>query len=148
MILVNVVAIHAAAQHRPAGYVEEMLAAGAVEGDYVSIPDETYDALVLKYAGCLRPCGPGCQLKRLLAKAGLKGAPGCQCEARAAIMDDWGPGECSKPERMSEILGWLKEEADRRELPFIEIAARTTVKLAIRFARMNAKAVAAASPPT
>lgn len=29
------------------------------------------------------------------------------------------------------IVGWLKEEADRRKMPFVEVGARQLVKLAI-----------------
>jgi hypothetical protein len=142
MILVNIVAIRDAAKHRPAGYEAEMLAAGPIEGDYVQVPDDAYDALFLKYVGCIRPCGPGCQLKRILEAWGLVALPGCKCEARAAIMDDWGPDECSKPDRAKEILGWMKEEADARGLPFISTVASLGVKRAIWLARKNAKAVA------
>lgn len=142
MILVNLVAIRETAKHRPAGYEEEMLAAGTVEGDYVQIPDTTYDKLFLKYVGFIRPCGPGCQLKRILAAWGFNAQPGCKCEAHAAVMDDWGPDECVKPERLAEILGWLKEEAGVRGMPFIPAVASVGVRRAISLARKNAKAVA------
>jgi len=149
MILVNIAAIREAAKHRSAGYEADMLAAGRVEGDYVEIHDETYDSLALKYAGCIRPCGPGCQLKRILEAWGFVAQPGCKCEARAATMDAWGPDECSTPDRAKEILDWLKEEADARGLPFISTVASLGVKRAIKLARKNAKAVAAAqSPPS
>lgn len=133
MTLVNIQAVRESAAYRPGGYVEDVLSSGVVEGDFVSIHDATYDALVLKYAGYKRPCGPGCQLKRLLAKLGLTAAPGCKCEERAATMDVWGEDECVR--RMDEIVGWLKEEADRRGVPFIETAARLMVKRAIYLAR-------------
>lgn len=142
MILVNIAAIREAAKHRSAGYEADMLAAGKIEGDYVGIPESTYDSLVLKYVGCIRPCGPGCQLKRILEAWGFVAQPGCKCAARAAIMDDWGPDECSKPDRAKEILGWLKDEADARGLPFISTVAALGVKRAIWLARKNAKAVA------
>ena len=142
MILVNLAAIREAAKYRPAGYEAEMLASGTVEGDYVSIRDDTYDSLFLKYVGAIRPCGPGCQLKRILEAWGLVSQPGCKCEARAAIMDDWGPDECSTPERHEEILGWLKEEADTRGLPFVRGVASIGIRRAISLARKNTKAVA------
>jgi hypothetical protein len=149
MILVNILAIRDAAKYRPSGYEEEMLSAGVVDGDYVQIADDAYDALFLKYIGSIRPCGPGCQLKRILEAWGFVAQPGCKCEARAATMDAWGPDECATPDRAKEILGWLKEEADARGLPFISTVASLGVKRAIWLARKNAKAVAAAqSPPS
>lgn len=141
MILVNSLAIRDAAKYRPAGYEEEMFSAGVIEGDYVSIPDDAYDTLFLKYVGSIRPCGPGCQLKRILEAWGFVAHPGCKCEARAFIMDDLGPDECSKPERMKEICGWLKEEADARGLPFVSAVAAIGVRRAIKLARKNAAEV-------
>ena len=133
MTLVNIQAIRDSAAYRPDGYVEEVLSSGVVEGDFISIHDAVYDALVLKYAGFKRPCGPGCQLKRLLENLGLTAAPGCKCEERAAVMDVWGPDECET--RVDEIAGWLNEEAVRRGLPFVDMAARLLIKRAIHFAR-------------
>ena len=149
MILVNISAIRDTAKYRPSGYEEEMLSAGVVDGDYVQIADDAYDALFLKYIGSIRPCGPGCQLKRILEAWGFVAQPGCKCEARAVIMDDWGPDECAKPERMKEICGWLKEEADTRGLPFVSSVAAVGVKRAIKLARKNAVAVEKSqSPPS
>lgn len=142
MILVNIQAIREAAAGRPAGYAEDLLAAGEIQGQFVAIPDVAYDALVLKYQGVIRLCGPGCQLKRLLAKAGFRSVPGCKCDARAAIMDEWGADGCAPPERRTEILGWLKEEADRRGLPFSAAGAAALLTLAIALARANARKVA------
>jgi hypothetical protein len=45
-------------------------------------------------------------------------------------MDHYGPQKCR--ERIDEIIGWLKEEADKRRLPFNETLARLVVRLAIR----------------
>lgn len=79
------------------------------------------------------PCGPGCHLKRLLAWAFIKPRPGCRCTERAAQMDSWGPDECER--RMDEIVGWLREEAEERGLPFVTAAASAAVSAAIAMAR-------------
>ena len=81
------------------------------------------------------PAGPGTELKKLLKMLGLPDRPGCKCNKRAKKMDEWGAEECSKPERMTEIVGWLKEEAVKQKVPFVEWAARVIVKRAIRNAR-------------
>lgn len=142
MITVNIQAIRDNAPYRPVGYVEEVLSAGTIDGDYVTIQSDAFDALTVKYGGYLRPCGPGCQLKRLLASAGIHGHPGCKCDARAAVMDAWGPDECGKPEQFAQIVGWLAEEAAIRGVPFVEAAARLVVMRAIANARRHAKKLA------
>lgn len=139
MITVNVQAIREAACHRPPGYFEDVLSAGRVDGDYVHIPTAAFDGLMIKYSGYPLPCGPGCQLKRLLSAFGLLGRPGCQCEARATVMDLWGVVECSKPERIAEVVSWLKEEAAARGLPFSEAVAGVVVRRAISAAKSHEK---------
>lgn len=81
--------------------------------------------------------GPGTELKKLLTKIGIKSSPNCSCNARAKIMDNWGPDECEK--HIDEIVGWLKEEATKRKLPFVEYAGKLLVKRAISNAKKNAK---------
>lgn len=44
-------------------------------------------------------------------------------------MDDMGAEWCRQ--NIETILGWLKEEADRRKLPFVREAVRPMVLLAI-----------------
>lgn len=81
------------------------------------------------------PAGPGTELKKLLKVFGLPDRPGCKCNKRAKVMDSWGPDKCSEPDRMTEIIGWLKEEATKQKVPFVEWAARVIVKRAIRNSR-------------
>lgn len=77
--------------------------------------------------------GPGTELKKLLKLVGITATPTCPCNARAAQMDFWGPDECEK--RLDEIVDWLGEEAGKRRLPFVRMAATQVVRLAIRRAR-------------
>lgn len=79
-------------------------------------------------------CGPGCHLKRLLSWAFLRSRPGCRCDERAAQMDAWGPDECER--RVDEIVGWLREEAAERGLPFVAVAANAAVHSAIAMSRL------------
>jgi hypothetical protein len=74
--------------------------------------------------------GPGSELKKLLRRIGIDPTPTCSCNARALEMDSRGAAWCR--ENLETIVGWLREEAERRGLPFVEIAARGLVKLAIR----------------
>jgi hypothetical protein len=77
--------------------------------------------------------GPGTELKKMLGKIGITASSGCSCNSRAVTMDAWGPDVCEK--RIDEIVGWLKDEASKRRLPFIEAVGRKIVKWAIKAAR-------------
>lgn len=85
------------------------------------------------------PGGPGTELKRLLESLGIQPTGSCACDARAALMDDRGPEWCR--ENMDTIVSWLREEAERRGMPFVEFAVCQLIKLAIlRAERAVAKA--------
>lgn len=84
--------------------------------------------------------GPGTELKKLLSYIGIVSTETCSCNNRAKLMDEMEakePGWCEK--NMETILGWLKEESAKRGLPFLEIVARSIVKLAIKRAKKNIK---------
>jgi hypothetical protein len=53
-------------------------------------------------------------------------------------MDAWGPDECSKTERIDEVVAVMREEAAARGLPFLDFAGRLLVKRAIQNARKAA----------
>jgi hypothetical protein len=50
-------------------------------------------------------------------------------------MDAKGCDWCESPEGMAEILGFLREAAAERGLPFLDVAGRILVKRAIHNAR-------------
>lgn len=77
--------------------------------------------------------GPGTDLKRMLGRIGIVPRPGCKCLARAAQMDRAGPDWCEA--NVPRIVGWLREEATARGLPFLDAAAAMLVKRAIANAR-------------
>ena len=79
--------------------------------------------------------GPGTELSRLLRRFGIEPTPTCDCRAKAAEMDAWGPDECSRPERIDEVVAVMREEAKARSLPFLDVAARLLVRRAISNAR-------------
>lgn len=83
--------------------------------------------------------GPGTELKKLLAKIGITATPNCACNARARRMDEEEarhPGWCE--EHLEEIVGWLREEARKRSLPFVDAAGRMLVRRAIKNAKRAA----------
>ena len=77
--------------------------------------------------------GPGTELKRLLGRIGIKAEPGCKCTARAEEMDRRGCEWCEAD--IPTIVGWLREEATKRGLPFVDVAGRVLVRRAISNAR-------------
>ena len=80
--------------------------------------------------------GPGTELKKLLARVGIVATPDCSCNARAAEMDrreQEKPGWCE--DNLDTIVGWLREQAHSRGLPFVDMAGRMLVRRAIRNAR-------------
>lgn len=79
------------------------------------------------------PAGAGTQLKKLLAKVGITSTENCSCNARARIMNDKGIEWCEQ--NVAEIVGWLKEEAGRRKLPFLSFPTKILVQRAIKIAK-------------
>lgn len=80
--------------------------------------------------------GPGAELKKLLKRIGIVATPNCSCNARAKRMDieeAREPGWCEA--HLDEIVGWLREEATKRKLPFLDVAGRVLVRRAISNAR-------------
>jgi hypothetical protein len=85
--------------------------------------------------------GPGAELKKLLAgwPFYLTASPDCACNARADAMDRReldAPGWCEA--NIDTIVGWLREQAQARGLPFLDVAGRLLVRRAIANARRNA----------
>jgi hypothetical protein len=89
--------------------------------------------------------GPGTELKRLLAKIGIHAAGDCPCNRHAREMDFLGCDGCEA--RIEEIVGWLRDEAQRRGLPWIDAAGRLLVRRAISNARRAAPLPPPARPP-
>lgn len=77
--------------------------------------------------------GPGTELKKLLKKIGIEASPNCSCNNRAKKMDEMGIEWCEN--NIEEIVDWLQEEASKRGLPFLRIAGRKLVRIAINRAR-------------
>jgi len=105
--------------------------------------------LFAKHTHALRACdgprkasagGPGTELKRLLAgwPFYITASPDCSCNRVAAEMDAWGPDECEKPERQDYILAAMRENAEKRGLPFLDVAGRMLVRRAIKSAKKAA----------
>ena len=107
-----------------------------VDETHPAYPRETKPGYVLDVNTTPVACGPGTELKKLLKKIGIVASPNCSCNARARRMDEEEvrePGWCDA--HLEEIVGWLREEATKRKLPFIDIAGRILVRRAIANAK-------------
>ena len=80
--------------------------------------------------------GPGTHLASILGRLGLSERPGCRCKSFAAQMDRYGVDGCT--DRIMEIVGWLRAEAENRGLPFVDFVGRMLVNRAIANARRSA----------
>jgi hypothetical protein len=80
-----------------------------------------------------KPDGPGTYLKKYLSKIGITSTPTCSCNAKAAHMDKAGIEWCET--NIDTIVGWLREEAEKRKLPFFDWPAKMLVQKAINSAK-------------
>jgi hypothetical protein len=117
------------------------------DGDRIMV-DETHPAYPSRRQGLpepeisqstapMKPPGPGSELKSMLQMLGIRASDHCSCNSRAKYMDDMGVDWCR--ENIELICGWLKEEAERRSLPFSMLAAKILVRRAISAAEKAAR---------
>jgi hypothetical protein len=105
------------------------------ESEYEEIIDKTQPPLkkIPKEISTNNVGGAGTELKKLLKMIGITASPTCSCNAKAKTMDEKGIEWCEQ--NIETIVSWLKEEATKRKLPFIDMAGRILVKKAIRNAK-------------
>jgi hypothetical protein len=83
------------------------------------------------------PNGPGTILSKMLSKIGINSTPNCSCRRRAMEMNNRGPDWCA--ENIDTIVGWLREESEKRKLPFVDFAGKLLIQRAIKVSRKNIK---------
>jgi len=69
----------------------------------------------------------------LLSKIGITASPTCSCNKRAMLMDANGIEWCEQ--NVEAICDWLAEESAKRNLPFVRLAGKALIHLAIRRAK-------------
>lgn len=79
------------------------------------------------------PDGPGTILSNMISSIGIKSSPTCSCRRHAIEMNIKGADWCEN--NITVILGWLKEESAKRNLPFVEVVAKLLVQRAIKTSR-------------
>jgi hypothetical protein len=80
--------------------------------------------------------GPGTELKKLLGRIGITATPTCSCNKKAAVMDHHGCQWCL--DNIEMLVGWLREEAEKRALPFLDLAGRLLIRRAVSVAQRKA----------
>jgi hypothetical protein len=79
------------------------------------------------------PDGPGTILTGMISSIGIKSTSNCSCRKHAIEMNTLGNDWCE--ENIGTVLGWLKEESTKRNLPFVEMVAKLMVQRAIKTSR-------------
>lgn len=79
------------------------------------------------------PKGAGTELKKMLSWLGIVAESGCDCRRREHEMNRNGCDWCLA--NAGEIVGWMEEEATKRNMPFVRGVAMIMVKVAVRRAR-------------
>lgn len=77
--------------------------------------------------------GVGTELHKILSRMGISETSACKCKSRVALLNQWGPQHCA--ENIETIVGWLKQEAGKRGLPFLKPFGHLLVKRAIHNAK-------------
>lgn len=83
------------------------------------------------------PDGPGTILTGMISSIGIKSTSNCSCRKHAIDMNIFGNDWCE--ENIGTVLGWLKEESTKRNLPFVEMVAKLMVQRAIKTSRRALK---------
>jgi hypothetical protein len=79
------------------------------------------------------PHGPGTLLSNMIKSVGIVMTQGCSCRRHALEMNKKGNDWCS--ENVDTIVGWLREEAAKRKLPFIDAIGKLIVNRAVKKSR-------------
>lgn len=101
----------------------------------VRLGDDIQASLQAMYPRTLEqdPNGPGSILTGMIKTLGISSSSTCSCRRHALEMNDKGPDWCE--ENMETILSWLRDEAKKRGLPFIDMVGKAMVQRAINRSR-------------
>lgn len=79
------------------------------------------------------PNGPGTVLSKMIKSLGIVMSDSCSCRRHAIEMNTQGNDWCEQ--NIDTVVGWLKEEANRRGLPFVDMIGKLMVGRAIKKSR-------------
>jgi hypothetical protein len=79
------------------------------------------------------PHSPGTVLSTMIKSLGIHMSDSCSCKRHALAMNEQGNDWCEQ--NIDTIVGWLRDEAKRRGLPFVDMIGRIMVTRAIKKSR-------------
>jgi hypothetical protein len=79
------------------------------------------------------PNGPGTVLSKMIKSLGIVMSDSCSCRRHAIEMNTKGNDWCEQ--NIDTVVGWLREEASRRGLPFVDMVGKLMVNRAIKKSR-------------
>jgi hypothetical protein len=79
------------------------------------------------------PNSPGTQLAKMIKSVGIIINDSCSCRRHALEMNEKGNDWCEQ--NIDTIVGWLRQEAKNRSLPFIDAIGKLMVSRAIKKSR-------------
>lgn len=79
------------------------------------------------------PYGPGTILSQMIKSVGIVMTQGCSCRRHAIEMNTKGNDWCEN--NVDTIVGWLREEAKNRKLPFMDSVGKMIVNRAVKKSR-------------
>jgi len=79
------------------------------------------------------PNGPGTVLSTMIKTLGIHMSDSCSCRRHAIAMNEHGNDWCEQ--NIDTVVGWLREEAKRRGLPFVDMIGKVMVNRAIKKSR-------------
>jgi hypothetical protein len=79
------------------------------------------------------PNHPGTILSKMIKSVGIQMTDSCSCKRHALEMNEHGNDWCEQ--NIDTVVGWLREEASRRGLPFMDALGKLLVGRAIKKSR-------------
>lgn len=79
------------------------------------------------------PNGPGTVLSKMIKSMGIVMSDSCSCRRHAIEMNTKGNDWCEQ--NIDTVVGWLREEAHRRGLPFVDMVGKLMVGRAVKKSR-------------
>lgn len=79
------------------------------------------------------PNAPGTVLSKMIKSVGIQMTDSCSCKRHALEMNSYGNDWCES--NIDTIVGWLRDEAKKRNLPFIDAIGKLLVTRAIKKSR-------------
>lgn len=79
------------------------------------------------------PNHPGTILSKMIKSVGIQMTDSCSCKRHALEMNDYGNDWCES--NLDIVVGWLRDEAKNRNLPFIDAIGKLLVGRAIKKSR-------------